>query len=59
MKHGTGEKCCGSECKDKPPENRNEAALEEYVCPYSEEIGDGSHRCRCCDDCRLECIYEI
>ena len=30
-----------------------------HVCPYKQEIIDSSDQCRCCDDCRLECVYDV
>jgi hypothetical protein len=30
-----------------------------HVCVYSEEIGDGSRMCNCCEECTYQCAMDI
>ena len=39
----------------------NNQADEPHACPYAEEINDNNdpEYCICCNDCRIECSYDI
>ena len=32
---------------------------EEHSCPYSDEIGSGTVRCNCCEECMHQCRMDI
>jgi len=34
--------------------------IEPHPCPFQADVHDDPvFRCRCCEDCRMECLWEI